>query len=44
MQWHLKGLGLYHLPDKQATHLQMLLNRKLYNSQGLVLLLGVGRN
>lgn len=44
MQWHLKGLRLYHLPDKQATPLQILLNRKLYNSQGLVLLLGVDKN
>lgn len=44
MQWHLKGLRLYHLPEKQATQLQILLNRKLYNSQGLVLLLGVDKN
>lgn len=44
MQWHLKDLGLYHLPDKQAIQLQRLLNRKLYYSQGLGLLLEVGKN
>lgn len=44
MQWHLKRLGLYHLPDQQPTQLQILLNRNFYNSQGLILLLGVDKN
>lgn len=44
MQWPLKGLGLHNPPDKQVTQIQILLNRKLYNSQGLVLLVGVGKN
>lgn len=44
MRRPLKGLGLYNLPDEQATQIQILLNRNLYNSQGLVLLLGVGKN